>query len=164
MEIRIPAPGRCGRSVRWNINNTQMNQREIKFRFRLKNFDDTITTHIYTLEQLMKGAIGYTEHILSQDEFTNLKDKNGKEIYEGDLISFSGSIWEMAWYVRDAAFTLLTTSSMGDDSYQASAGVPIRDFNFLDCGEAGYLRAEKRSEPIEVIGNIYENPDLLQAE
>lgn len=94
-------------------------------------------------------------------QFTGLKDKNGKEIYEHDLIDFAGIVWEVRFCPMGAEFTLYSTTPRNSESYIASAGMPIRDFNWLDKGKAGYKQDIKKHFPIEVIGNIYENPELL---
>lgn len=64
-------------------------------------------------------------------QFTGLNDKNGKEIYEGDLLK------DTSGYVRKVGFK---TGMFGKGL----------DYHFYQISEAD-----------EVIGNIYENPDLL---
>ena len=59
-------------------------------------------------------------------QYTGLKDKNGKEIYEGDLVYLAGY-----------------------GNYQAV-------FPFIELYEA-----EAEKDIGEIIGNIYENPELL---
>lgn len=70
-------------------------------------------------------------------QYTGLKDRNGEEIYEGDILTPGGSIkLAVKWLTNDAMF-----------GFQKSA--------FL---------LGRMSELYEVIGNIYENPELLEEE
>lgn len=71
-------------------------------------------------------------------QFTGLKDKNGKEIYEGDIFSFIGIksivIFENGAFIFEAK------------------GMP----------EGALISDVLRLNPSEIIGNIYENPDLIK--
>jgi hypothetical protein len=77
-------------------------------------------------------------------QYTGLKDKNGKEIYEGDILSYG--------------------------QYSDNSG-PCLHIVRWDTGDAGFVTHEiafqKQDFPLdtynaEVIGNIYENPKLLK--
>lgn len=72
-------------------------------------------------------------------QFTGLKDKNGREIYEGDILDFD----EREWGGRFKPEVIWMENIIGDWNY---------------CGSLGDV-----TEWRKVIGNIYENPELLKA-
>ena len=75
-------------------------------------------------------------YILS--EYTGLKDMDGKEIYEGDIIKFLNGIFEVIWCNEKASFMLKNKE--------------YKEFlNFIYENNNG----------MEIVGNIYENPELL---
>ncbi|MED1801807.1 YopX family protein [Brevibacillus porteri] len=83
-------------------------------------------------------------------QFTGLRDKNGKEIYEGDILRYpdaydSGSDWEET----------LSVGAIEWDASQAQFTVTNRHSVDLEC-------LFEDIDEAEVIGNIYENPDLLE--
>lgn len=88
-------------------------------------------------------AIGY--HIM---QYTGLKDKNGKEIYEGDILSFR----KLKYKVFGVAGGFAINSCQDDISKEHTP--------FFECigdvQNASYIE-----QNCEVIGNIYENPELL---
>jgi len=108
-------------------------------------------------------------------QYTGLKDKNGKEIYEGDVLQIElievsypvVSLYEVRCHViYGTTFTKRKDIKSEDLSFQMS-----------DTIESDHIREEKgvikisdkwsdgkpwrEYKSVEVIGNIYENPELL---
>jgi len=112
------------------------------------------------------GVVTYTKQrfpdgiILMQ--YTGLKDKNGKEIYEGDLL-----------LVLDEEVVSVTDEGYGPiESCNHIASVVFRNGAFCinipdtDSGMTGLYSFRQWNEEVsdeehEIIGNIYENSDLL---
>lgn len=81
-------------------------------------------------------------------QYTGLTDKNGTKIFEGDIIKLHYDCCLPHWY----------TAGIAVEVYWKRADCGFYPFCEYDCECDGFVRADKT----EVIGNIYDNPELLK--
>lgn len=122
--------------------------REIKFRVW-----SILDKKIYNLNDEMVSIPYYEIFCKTPDsrafevmQYTGIKDKNGKEIYEGDIL--------MTWNIdsRTGKFYRIKTLP----------SIHVKAVRWNDEIKGWNFRRGKSKHPIEVIGNIYENPELLK--
>jgi len=75
-------------------------------------------------------------------QFTGLKDKNGVDIYEGDIFRLNGFIYVVEWRVKKYCWILRGVKNNED---------------YYSMGRVCMFEAE-------IIGNIYENPNLIEVQ
>ncbi len=78
-------------------------------------------------------------------QYTGLKDKNGVEIYEGDIVKYQNRlIGYVTYLIQEAGFVVVLKKS----DYRLGHRNTNENYELANCHE--------------VIGNIYENPELLE--
>lgn len=97
---------------------------------------------------IIKDGTFYYIRSETLSQYTGLKDKNGKEVYEGDIIKYSSDVikefYEVNSILREVKFKY---GMYGIQGFEEGTHIPFA--NILKC-------------QYEVVGNIYENKDLLE--
>ena len=89
-------------------------------------------------------------------QFTGLKDKNGKEIYDGDIVRFENKAYEIRFFNKWGMFGLVGKSDYKDFTEEDPLGSGGSSTRYKP-----YVLGEYYQKRIEVIGNVFENPELL---
>jgi hypothetical protein len=121
-----------------------MNMREIKFRAWDKINKDMFNVESINFQErrVYKDTVSYRNfEDIDLMQCTGLKDKNNKEIYEGDIVFLHGSKYKVIFKTEGARFVL-------------------RNNEF----ELEITFINNNNKRMEVLGNVYENPELMEDE
>ena len=115
--------------------------REIKFRAWDKINKDMFNVESINFQErrVYKDVVSYRNfNDIELMQYTGLKDMREKEIYEGDIVTLHNSEYKVIFNTEEARFVLR------NDEFEMN--IPFTNNN---------------NKRMEVIGNIYENPELL---
>ncbi|MCT7489110.1 YopX family protein [Aliarcobacter cryaerophilus] len=141
MEIKFRALGLSKMRQGWNFGSSKIE----------KYFNtDKRNNHMFltTFEKLLRGGILDKN---TRCQWTGLLDKNDDEIYRGDIIKdSSGRLMIVEWDNRigTAKFIFRTINTIG----HIKTGRLVNTHDWITSDENN----------IEIIGNLFENPELLQ--
>lgn len=130
--------------------------KEIKFRAW-----DSYQKKMYTWNEIIKADIdgnmslsnllnGFIQHI-KPSQYTNLKDKNGVEIYNSDIIKCTYGSREPYSVIKPYT-AIVELDKVNPCFVLHKIGTDFYEYDFVCCGHLS----------LEIIGNIYENKDLIK--
>jgi uncharacterized phage protein (TIGR01671 family) len=114
-----------------------LNERPIKEVIKDKNGE--LVDVIFSFSAVEKHTVG---------QFTGLADKNGKKIFEGDIVKREYTLWH------------------GETKKTRETQIGVVSYSNKECGfcldKVCNLRKPWDGDTLEVIGNIHDNPELLR--
>lgn len=128
------------------------------FKFRVWDNVDYMSSG-FTFQHIKDSTVEFTNDCPIM-QFTGLTDKNGKEIYEGDILQthfgydfLDSHKYEVVYRAHQAVWGMknLTKGMIGLRPFCTMENSLIKKGIFEDFNEF-----------LEIIGNIYENPELLK--
>ena len=136
--------------------------REILFRGKAKNsnrwvYGDLLSPqhneNYYSIFEIGGGCVKVKAETIGQ--YVGIKDKNGKKIFEGDVVRGDNFVKQEKTYAT-AVTEVIFRESMGMFVFKEFHS-QVNGINYSSCNLSfNYL------SNIEVIGNIYDNPKIME--
>lgn len=125
----------------------ELNKRKIKFRGKcLRNNQQWVYgSYVYHLGTIQDENQDFDIDLNTLGQYTGIIDVNGKEIYEGDIVKGNFPYAKQGFITWD----------------KKRCGMYVKPISHL--GKAAYDKYYKLNAcKVEVVGNIYDNPELLE--
>lgn len=123
-------------------------QREFKFRVWDKNRKKMKYSQICSYISWCGSSMVFdSERFGSLMQYTGLLDKNGKEIYEGDIIKLVGKFFVIEYLTTVASYI----------AHERGVDITKQIEKYQ-----GYFQLALWNKNAEVVGNIHENPEMLE--
>ena len=143
--------------------------RNLKFRGKTENnvwkYGSLLKDNPQKIYYIVDNEDGTGREVLEKTigQYTGLKDKNGKEIYEGDIVEFKDVGEEGYEYKEGFDFDNIAQVVYKNGIYTLSNfGETDNSYYATNSTDEERLEEVLRNGNCKVVGNIYDNPELLE--
>ena len=121
--------------------------REILFRGKRTNNGEWVEGDLIHLPNGISILANGYAYVIPETvgQYTGLTDKNGKKIFDGDIIDTPDRLIKVVWFTGNAQFDINFIRYANDIIITNFKGIHMRDL-----------------KEYEIIGNIHDNPELLK--
>lgn len=133
----------------------EISMREIKFRARDTKNNCWAVTIDFSQNPLYWADKMEADYVYQQ--FTGLKDKSGREIYEGDILKS-----EQYPFYDEGKLNYVAEVVFEEGCFSAVLSLTPVGAEWKNGAAEGNTTSGEGMSKLEVIGNIYENPELLK--
>jgi len=99
-------------------------------------------------------------------QYTGLKDKNGKKIFEGDIVKYTRKDMycpEASFHRKDLISLHIVCWSEEECGFYHEH-YDLASHRIIGSGNLNFEDSRAKENIIEIVGNIYDNPELLKGE
>ena len=119
-------------------------------------YDEFYEFKYFGEDKSISGTTDFNDESVILMQSTGLKDKNGKEIFEGDILLSTASEYPEDWkkwkvLYEDGGFVIDYKNTPKDKRRREKYEVDLLDVDNIDFYQ------------LKIIGNIYGNPELMEA-
>lgn len=129
---------------------------------------DVILTYIYNKHSKTRMNSVVPETV---GQYTGLTDKNGKKIFEGDIFKFNDEVWESFYTSCGTEYDSWKVENYGVVGFDKDTGCyDFTEYKFnensveADLHENHDIEFAEFVSSLEVIGNIHDNPELMEVQ